>query len=50
MRTEDVKELRRLVKLTQQEFAMMFEVIRSTVTRWESGKVKSDKLARKKLE
>ena len=46
----DVKALRRKLGLTQEELAQKLGVSWSTVARWEAGKGKPSKLARKAIE
>jgi len=46
----DVKALRRKLGLTQEELAQKLGVSWSSVARWEAGRGKPSKLARKALE
>jgi putative transcriptional regulator len=45
-----INELRRRLKMTQEEFAHAIGVTVSTVNRWENGHIEPSRLARKAME
>ncbi|MFQ5665822.1 MAG: helix-turn-helix domain-containing protein [Candidatus Binatia bacterium] len=45
-----ISELRRRLKMTQEEFAHAIGVTVSTVNRWENGHIEPSRLARKAME
>lgn len=49
MNGTEIKELRRSLKLTQQEFADKIGVDRVTVARWETNNKRPSKLAKRQL-
>ncbi len=48
--TVDIRELRRNLRMTQEEFAHTLGITVATVNRWENGHAKPSKLARRALE
>lgn len=50
MSASSIRELRKRLGLTQEEFAHAVAVTFSTVNRWENGHAKPSKLARKAIE
>ena len=46
----DIRELRRNLRMTQEEFAHTLGITVATVNRWENGHAKPSKLARRALE
>ncbi len=50
MSGSEIKELRKSLGLTQEEFAHAVAVTFSTVNRWENGHAKPSKLARRAIE
>jgi DNA-binding transcriptional regulator YiaG len=49
MDKEEIKELRNILGLSQQEFANKIGVGIATITRWEIGKCKPSRMANRKL-
>jgi len=50
MNNQGIKELRKKLKMTQQELADVIGVDRITVHRWEAGQKKPSNLARRQLQ
>ncbi len=48
--TEQIKEIRKRLNLSQEEFAKKLRVSFTSVNRWENGQTKPSKLARHQLE
>ena len=48
--TVDIRELRRNLRMTQEEFAHTLGITVATVNRWENGHAKPSKLARRAIE
>jgi len=49
MKPEEIKNLRKRLKLSQEKFADLVDVTRSTVARWEGKKQRPTRLAVRRL-
>jgi len=50
MQPEDIKELRKSLKLSQEKLAALFGISWNTINRWERGLAKPSPMAMQKLE